>query len=664
MSANANAPSELPIQLSGVAEQRQMAKSLVTSISYTAQRDLTGLRKQIGEGTKAEPVPFASMEEKPRERTIKIIDLCKNLGGDTDVLDEDMSVVVNAAIYGTSLGLYMAEQYDQFSGLRTLRQTASTDGEKREMTQKIATQAAIGVHVAALFVLDKLKNYKKDELAAMPPDFPGLPETIPLVTKVGALTSMMFHWGSYLEAAQSSLHAVKITQLYFNAVLDEIKRRSAELKFTEAFTSQRYRLPKSDFVIDGFKGSIEAGPAIIDFPRMEKKQIIGNKQAKALIERLVQFAMAYDFVRKMNPAIEIGGFPWNFCLAGFPGTGKTMLLQLMMTLMLDYTKQLGIPFGILDMPSDIKAGVQGESAARYAAFCRQMDIASMLLAVLNDDCEVLYPDRRGISVDEGSRGIIMTHIRFTQGATSNIRGNVLWGNATNNPHLIDPAVYSRFMAKVIVPGAETEEDFARMLAAFQNKTNKLVKDGKVIDLQAGQYAYLAKESDGEDKEGKREQKKHELVTFKNTRLVEVYDEIKALQGIDLNQYALYAKLFAILHARFEGFTSRDVSNITQNVMLELFGHNFPKLWLEDKDAFISKDYDTKKEMIVRHGLDNLTAPITEVMWNQTANYVESSIEMLDSGRKKRIEQKADEIQELREAEALAAQRRQPAKAAA
>jgi hypothetical protein len=657
---SASTASEIPIKRDALTEYSKYSKALLTSVEYTAGRDLEGLRRQLsGDGVQR---AFASQDEKPKARKVAILDIARRLSGDKDILDEDMSFIMTTVQTGIQIGFYVAAQYDQFSGLRTVRQMqTTTDLQKGEMGEKIATQAAVAAYVLSLYVSWKFGDYKKEELAAMPAEFPGLPESIPLSTQYGAMNALVFHWGSYLEGAQSSFHALKLTQFVFKAALDELKRRSGELKYPDAFTGQRYRLEKSSFAVDGFKNDAGGTPAVIEFTRMEKKQIIGNKQAKALVERLVQFSMAYDFDRKMNPAVEIGGFPWNFCLSGLPGTGKTMVLQLMMTLMQDYAKLLGIPFGILDMPSDIKAGVQGESAARYAAFCRQMDVPNMLLAVLNDDCETLYPDRRGLSVDEGSRGIIMTHIRFTQGATSNIRGNVLWGNATNNPHLIDPAVYSRFMAKVVVPGAQTEHDFADMVEAFQRKTNMLVKDGKIIDLRfPNEYTYLADQAGFEEVEEKRDRKKYELVTFKNTRLVEVYDEIKALQGIDLNQNALYAKLFSILHSRFEGFTSRDVSNITQNVMLELFGHSFPKQWLEDKDAFISKDYQTKKEMIVKHGLDNLAGPVHDVLWNQTANYIEANIAMLDSGRQKRIEEMANNLAEQEAARVLDASRKQAA----
>jgi len=54
--------------------------------------------------------------------------------------------------------------------------------------------------------------------------------------------------------------------------------------------------------------------------------------------------MAYDFDRKLNPFVDLGGFIFTFMGDGKPGTGKTILIQMMAGLIHDYCQNAGYPF--------------------------------------------------------------------------------------------------------------------------------------------------------------------------------------------------------------------------------------------------------------------------------------------------------------------------------
>ena len=44
--------------------------------------------------------------------------------------------------------------------------------------------------------------------------------------------------------------------------------------------------------------------------------------------KLAKMLMAYDFDRQLNPFVELGGFLFTFIGDGAPGTGKTILIQM------------------------------------------------------------------------------------------------------------------------------------------------------------------------------------------------------------------------------------------------------------------------------------------------------------------------------------------------
>ena len=50
-------------------------------------------------------------------------------------------------------------------------------------------------------------------------------------------------------------------------------------------------------------------------------QVVGNHIAKYQCLKLAKMLMAYDFDRRLNPFVELGGFIWTFMGDGKPGTG-------------------------------------------------------------------------------------------------------------------------------------------------------------------------------------------------------------------------------------------------------------------------------------------------------------------------------------------------------
>jgi hypothetical protein len=78
--------------------------------------------------------------------------------------------------------------------------------------------------------------------------------------------------------------------------------------------------------------------------------------------------VAYDFDRQLNPFVELGGFLFTFMGDGAPGTGKTILIQMLAGMINDYCEVAGYPFHYENFGVDQISSYQGKSGQNCKAF--------------------------------------------------------------------------------------------------------------------------------------------------------------------------------------------------------------------------------------------------------------------------------------------------------
>ena len=650
---SASAGSAVPISWDDLVSKMKLANQYLTSISYAPKRTVASLRSATTEKTRG----FADSraDEASKSDSVAIIATAKALNGDSDILDELTNSALSIVRTGLQLALYVADKYAEASGFATLKERkAASRGvfpDDAEWAAKQETHAAITAFVLAYYVTFRFES-KDEKKVTAEVDFAGLPEPVAVGNQIRSIGYLLYNWGSYLKGAQTGAQLHRLTQLYFAAVLKEMQSRSEAFKFSEPFTGTTYQFDSTGFIIRGFQASILGG-AVVEFKRVELKQVVGNHEAKRIVARLAQMTIAYDFQRKMNPMMELDAFPWLGVLQGSAGTGKSMLLGVLQTLVQDHCKALGLPFQLRPIPNAIISSLQGESARAYEQWWQSTFDPNFITVAPVDDAEAVYLDRRSQSSSEGSKLVVMAHLRLTEGSTAVNAGNVLQAHATNNADMIDPPVFSRYLYRIRVPGAETRNDFLDQTRMWGDKVNKITDPkNPLIRLEfPGDYAFLSDQ--GLISREERDRKAESFAGFKDKGLAQIWEQVER-KRLSSNSYDLYGTFFAELHKRFENFTSRDVRNVTTCVTSRLFGFDFPPEWLSDCEAFVAKDYDTKKQMILEAALSyqkGLT--VAQVIFQEMVNYVESTIAMLDSGRKYRIRQLADENLERREALELA-----------
>jgi len=652
---SASAGSAIPITDDDLALQAGLATQHLTGISYTPKKTVEALRQgDIQKPKQAELVDSRASES--RSESVSIIGIAKALNNNDTLWDEPSNAALNIVRTGLEVALHVASAYAKASGFEQLRERNVSRGrlgsDEAEWASKQETHAAITAFVFAYYVSWRFESADEKKVTATV-DFAGLPEPIAIGNQIRSIGSVLYHLGSYLKGVQTGAQLHKMTQLYFAAVLKELQSRAASLKYMEPFVDVSYRLTDTSFAIRGFEAQILGG-AVVEFKRVEMKEVMGNHEAKRLARRLAQFVMAYDFTQRMNPMTEFGAFPWIFIFQGQAGTGKSMLLSVMQTLVQDYCRALSVPFQLSPIPNSMVSSLQGESAVQYEKWWSQLQNPDAIIVAPVDDAEAVYLDRRSPSSSEGSKLIVMSHLRLTEGSTALTRGNVLQPHATNNADMIDAPVFSRYMARVIVPGAQTRNDYNDQMKSWGDKVNTIIPGKPIIDLQFPKdYVYLSDQ--GLVPKDEADKKADGLIAFKDKGLVRIWEEVEA-KKLTAEDYDLYGTFFNKLHERFDQFTSRDVRNITTSATSRLFGFDFPPEWLENRDTFVGKDYDTKKRMILEKALEfqgGLT--VAQVLFQEMVHYVETTVAMLDSGRQYRIRQMADDILERTEAAAMAQQ---------
>jgi len=644
---------DIPITWEQLQNHLANANQYLKGINYVPKKTLDSMRGDV------KKPPRLQWSESgtgvAQAESVSIVSIAKEMNNGDDIFAEPINAALNNIRTGLQVALHVSEAYAKASGFAQLKERNSSGGklgsaEEAEWATKQETHAAITVFVLAYYVRSRFASKDAKKITA-PVDYAGLPEPIAIGNQIRSIGCILYHLGSYLKRAQTAEQFHTFVELYFADVVNEIAGRSDSLKYIEPFTDVCYKLGDTDFILRGFEVSASSG-AVVEFKRVELSEVMGNQEAKRLTLRLSQFVMAYDFERRMNPMMELGALPWLALLQGRPGTGKSMLLGVIQTLVQDYCKALNVPFELRPIPNAIVSSLQGESAVQYERWWSTLANPSKIIIAPVDDAEAVYLDRREESSSEGSKLVVMSHLRLTEGSTAFIRGNVLQPHATNNADMIDPAVFSRYQARVAVPGAQTRNDYCDQMRGWGDKLNKLA-GSELIKLKFPKdYVHLSDQ--GVIPKDEAERKKDGLIRFKDKVLVQLWDEVEG-DKLAVNSYDLYGRFFSRLHAKFDQFTSRDVRNITTSATSRLFGFDFPAEWFEKRDAFVEKDYDIKKTMILDMALQHQKGlSVEQVLFQEMAHYVEATIEMLDSGKKHRVRQMADDALERQEATDIAA----------
>jgi len=542
---------------------------------------------------------------------------------DDDILVSPMQAnVLNSLRRALATSMVVADQFADHTGLSQLLKDNLEGGlaasRKSEFTELLAASSVISLHVFANMASFLLANAHAD--ASDVNVEVGEVEEVLTDNAHLALTGALWELDQDLAIfATSEDKLIPTVTAFLEQLMEKVGLRASNMARLEAFTSVNYRVEDDDFNINGFTPSGRGTSSKLTMTFKKPNEIVGNHIAKYQAMKLAKMIMAYDFDRKLNPFVDLGGFIFTFMGDGKPGTGKTILIQMMAGLIHDYCQNAGYPFRYQNLSTESIDSYQGKSAQNAKAFFNNVIDPNVIGFGTIDDIDQLAGKRGDRQSSAGQLEITAVLMESFAGANTVVRGNCTFGMFSNYPENVDDALRQRAGARFLVDGPQTREDYIDILHILMGKNHKIpLGDHKLFETQQLKKA-VARSFEAHSKP-------------QEEGLIKVYEQTTKELG-KLDTLAKIGTYLDNIQNVDERFTGRAIKNITDAIKVRAMDFELPDEWMEKPDLFLLKDYDTKKDMIA-----DLSVPITVDMVMQEINrYADSEFRYADKSDEIAIE---------------------------
>lgn len=526
--------------------------------------------------------------------------------------DTMLSPAQHNALYKTrralAVGLAMADLFGRQTGLDAMMQKnaakALNDAEVASFGSLLESSAYVAAFAAAAYVKQLVEA--QGEATADPP----LPAW-EFKTPQDALKSLVAAFADAIAGASDDASLGMRLAGAAGAAIGDLLGRKSRFQGVGAFDNTHIRLEADNFEINGFdeQPGAKTKPLAMTFKKPE--EIVGNHIAKYQAMKAAKMTMAYDFERQLNPFVELGGFLFTFIGDGAPGTGKTILIQMIAGLLDGYCKVAGYPFHYENFGVDQISSYQGKSGQNCKQFVNNVLNPRVIGFGTVDDIDQVAAKRSDDRASAGQQEVTAVLMESFGGATTVVRGNCSFGMFSNYPENVDDALRQRAGARWLVDGPQTLEDYIDILVLLAGKNHKIpLGEHKLYASQEIKRAVeTAYENHAEPQEDglKRVFARFEKAAGKPDSMAE------------LGQYLHEIKLAE------PRFTGRAIKNITDAVKMRAMDVELPDEWFEKPETFLRKPYDDKKAMIAE-----LRKPFTVEMLMQEINrYADSEFRYTD-----------------------------------
>ncbi|MBC8755671.1 AAA family ATPase [Kordia sp. YSTF-M3] len=565
-----------------------------------------------------------------------ILNLKKRLLPDSVALPLALNETLFHLQESLAIGLWIRDSYYDASGLSILheKRTGLSTDQRKEYESKQQTATAFMVFSLSYYIVSRLKEKASEDNKVMQNKFAGIPE-VSLLSPMKGISCTLFYYDKYMNhpnLINSEQDVIDFTVLYFESYLNEIIQRKGALDYTEVITDRTYQLEDSEFSIAGWETAFTGSAKSIEFNPIRFEQIVGNKDAKHFAKRLVERMMSYDIATKRNPFQELGGFMPVFMGYGIPGTGKSMLIAAIATMLKERCDHLDIPFLFHPMPDTVVSTFQGGSAEKMVQWMKPMQDPTRLIFAPIDDAENNLQERTAQGVSAGVKEVIGVFLRYTEGAYAVNHGNSAIGLFTNLPEQLDKAVISRIQGRFKIDGARTEHDFLDQDYIWWKKLEKTLP-GFVSMKDHPDYKYLSDQglvANAGEILGQLEKPTEE-------KIAAIYNKVLTQDSLD--SHTFYSNLYGSVQKEFPFFSSRDIRNIQSAISLRLTDFNLPEDWFENPELYFQKEYDTKLGMLKELMTANMKGlNFADVRKQEVIRYLDNVATIADTDFSRKVEQ--------------------------
>ena len=564
-----------------------------------------------------------------RPGAVRLIDRIEAAGGD-DLPSPLAATVIRALRRALAVAMAVGDEVAARSGAAELKRAnlenrLPADG-RSAFAEMLAAESLAVLSVFANATAFLLAEHAGGET----PDIGPVSEILTDAPHV-ALQGALWELGQKLAAATDDAGAVAITLAYAEALAAAVQARAETAPRTQPFTGARWRVAADDLPIAGFAPATRARGKPVQMAFKRPEEVVGNAIAKHQAMRLARMLVAYDFDRRMNPFVELGGFIFTFLGDGRPGTGKTTLIQMMAGLINDYCGVAGYPFRYANLGIDNVDSYQGKSGQNARAFIDSVTDPAVIGFGTIDDIDQVAGRRGDRQSSSGQQEITAVLMDAFAGAGTVVRGNATFGMFSNHAESIDEALRQRAGARFLIDGPKTREDYIDIFSLLL---------GKRHDIPVGEHDLMkAQEVKAAVREG---YAGHDRPA--EASLAAIWDEVSGRLGpVDT-----LAEIGAYLHAIAEAeprFTGRAVKNITDAIKTRAMDFDMPDEWFATPEPFLHQPYEVKLDMIAA-----LRQPVTPAMVVQEINrYADSEWRYAETADESAIEETVRGMERMAEA---------------
>ena len=616
-----------------IREKYAVAENLLTAFDHTPRMAkntiVEALEKSPGIGTRRRfrsTTPGLVTKSNARPEGVRLVNRIQGADDEKATGDKFTSpvqaTILHALRRALATAMVVVDQYADHTGLSHMLkdnlQGGLASSKKDQFNVLLAASSVIGLHVFA--------NMASFLLSGLQADASSLSIEVGEVEEILTDNSHQAFVGALWELDQDlALFAPTEDKLvptilaFLEQLMEKVALRASNMPQLDAFTSVSYQVEEDNFTINGFAPFSRGKSSKLTMTFKKPNEIVGNHIAKYQAMKLAKMIMAYDFDRKLNPFVELGGFIFTFMGDGKPGTGKTILIQMMAGLIHDYCQNAGYAFRYQNLSTESIDSYQGKSAQNAKTFFNNVIDPNVIGFGTIDDIDQLAGKRGDRQSSAGQLEITAVLMESFAGANTVVRGNCTFGMFSNYPENVDDALRQRAGARFLVDGPQSREDYIDILHILMGKNHKIpVGDHKLFETQQLKKA-VARSFEAHSKP-------------QEDGLIKVYEQTTKELG-KLDTLAKIGTYLDNIQNVDERFTGRAIKNITDAIKVRAMDFELPDEWMEKPDLFLLKDYDTKKNMIF-----DLSVPITVDMVIQEINrYADSEFRYADKSDEVAIE---------------------------
>ena len=514
-----------------------------------------------------------------RSREVSLRDSLHAVDADDPTLSIVQHTVLVRARRGVQIALAVADAFAQATNLEALRERNRRQPLEGEAASEFRALTQASAYVAAFALAAYLAAMIEGGTEATEPE----PPELAFDTPSDALKGVIAGLDAAVRKAGDDKALTAIVHDYARVALEELLRRRGRFAALGPFEAAHIAIERDDFTLDGFDvapGQRRA-PLVMEFKTPE--QIVGNHLAKSQALRLAKMLAAYDFERRLNPFVELGGFLFTVIGDGMPGTGKTMLIQMTAGLVNGYCEVAGYPFTYQNFGVDQISSYQGKSGQNAKAFVETITDPRAIAFGTIDDVDQVAAKRSDDRASAGQHEVTAVLMEAFAGATTVVRGNCAFAMFSNYPENVDDALRQRAGARWLVDGPQSEDDYVDILAILLGRNHDIPVGAN--DLFSTQSIRAAVS---------RSYARHERPSEEG--LMAVHERHRAEHG----EFRTIADVGRYLHMIKEAeprFTGRAVKNVTDAVKMRAMDVELPDEWFEDAATFMHRPYDEKLAMI-------------------------------------------------------------------